>query len=83
MAVLLSNMYDKSAKAEPNGKLEAIEYYNSRTKRWPLAIFYKMLDIAGINEYTILNINKSKTNKKKEFFYIFSLDLILPFTQNF
>ncbi|CAG4936644.1 unnamed protein product [Parnassius apollo] len=57
-----------------------------RTKRWPLAIFYNMLDVAGINSHTILNNNNNRNGKNQEsraeFLYKLSLDLMLPYIKD-
>lgn len=54
-----------------------------RTRRWPMAIFYKMLDLAGINARTTLNMNKSRKGdaqiSRSDFLYKLSLALIIPF----
>lgn len=48
------------------------------TKRWPLAIFFRMLDIAGINSEIIFNNNKSleEPPRRRKFLTKLGFDLI-------
>lgn len=55
------------------------ETYNCarRTNRWPMVIFYSLMNVAGINSYIIFGLNNFniKTNRRK-FLETLSYDLI-------
>lgn len=57
-----------------------------RTRRWPLAVFYGLLNAAGINAFVIWTIkNASRGNKQQsrlEFLHNLGLDLATPFMQS-
>ena len=62
-----------------------VQTYTCRgaTRRWPLALFYNMLDIAALNAYTIfrklhLEYKKSKASKRKLFITELAESLIMP-----
>lgn len=53
------------------------------TRRWPLSMFYTLLDIVGINAYSIFiqnhpNWNDKKTNRRRLFLQELGLQLIKP-----
>lgn len=62
----------------------ARKYTSKRsTRRWPLSVFFTLLDIASINAYTlfILNCpqwNKNKSNRRRLFLQELGLALTLP-----
>ncbi|XP_075972736.1 uncharacterized protein LOC142974348 [Anticarsia gemmatalis] len=53
------------------------------TTNWFVAIFYAILDLAGINALTILNLNRGRYGKpaisRGDFLYKLALDLMLPY----
>lgn len=53
------------------------------TVHWFIAIFFTILDFAGINSLTIFNMNRSRHGKppirRVDFIYKLALDLMLPF----
>uniref|UniRef100_A0A1B6C4A1 PiggyBac transposable element-derived protein domain-containing protein n=1 Tax=Clastoptera arizonana TaxID=38151 RepID=A0A1B6C4A1_9HEMI len=46
------------------------------TRRWPVVIFYRLLDIAGINSFMIFKANKPKSKVNRRTF-VFNLSLAL------
>lgn len=59
-----------------------------KTRRWPLRVFYGMLDGAGINSYVILNANKEKLNPnskripRRQFLQKLAMQLVIPHLKN-
>lgn len=55
-----------------------------KTRRWPLRVFYGMLDGAGINAYVVYSANKAKSNPnsktapRKDFLRNLALQLVTP-----
>lgn len=39
-----------------------------RCRRWPLTLFYRLLDIAGINSQVVFTLNDLETNHKRRLF---------------
>ncbi|XP_037940738.1 piggyBac transposable element-derived protein 4-like [Teleopsis dalmanni] len=56
-----------------------------KTNRWPMAVFYGMLNISFINSYVIYCHNMISTNKKplnrKEFMKVLSMSLTMPWME--
>lgn len=46
------------------------------TRRWPMVIFYSMLNVAGINSYVVYFGNKNPKLVRREFLKNLSLDLV-------
>lgn len=57
----------------------AIYSTSRRTQRWPMAIFYRILDISSVNAYTVSNMNQAQS-KVPRMIFIKQLaeDLIKP-----
>lgn len=49
-----------------------------RTKRWPMVIFFRLLDLAGINSLRIFQFNKKdfKNNTRRPYLYELALELM-------
>ncbi|XP_071650388.1 piggyBac transposable element-derived protein 4-like isoform X2 [Temnothorax longispinosus] len=59
-----------------------MEYSVARTsRRWPLTIFFTLLNIAGINGQIIYKSNTNVTMPRQKFLKIIARDLVLPFVQ--
>lgn len=54
------------------------ESYNAgkTTNRWPLALFYSLLNVAGINSYVIYNSNKNSNIKQRLFLKQLGISLV-------
>lgn len=58
---------------------------NRKTRRWPMAIFYNMLNISAVNSYVIYSYNSYKIQKKpiprRDFMLDLSNSLITPWLE--
>jgi hypothetical protein len=52
-----------------------------RTRRWPLAVFFALINIAGINSYVLYNYYKSPVNKVKRHIFLRQLAMDLASEQ--
>ena len=97
--VLLSSLHHDSAICSDTGKPEIIEFYNKTkgavymldqmcvqraTRRWTMAMFYGMINIAAVNALVIYahNMRKDQAEKKikrKDFLLRIAHDLLTPF----
>jgi hypothetical protein len=55
-----------------------------RTRRWPLCIFFQLLNIAGVNGYILHNMTRSedKAQKRRQFLKNLAMGLIKPHMEN-
>lgn len=59
-----------------------MEYSVSRnSRRWPLTVFFTLLNIAGINSQIIYKNNTNIIMARRKFLKIIARDLVLPFVQ--
>lgn len=49
-----------------------------RTRRWPMAIFYGLLNIVGVNSYVLLKMTTQKPQKRRHFLKKLAISLITP-----
>ena len=62
-------------------KLSATYDVSRNSKRWPITIFYGVLDIAAINANIIFQENANKRSKRTEFFRNLGLSLVYTHLQ--
>lgn len=46
------------------------------TKRWPMVIFYSLLNVAGINSFVIFSINNSSNQRRRTFLRALAFQLV-------
>ena len=98
--VLLSTMHHDVSVDTETKKPEIVHFYNStkggvdtvdqlcgvssRTRRWPLCIFFQLLNIAGVNGLILHNMTRSedKAQKRRQFPKNLAMGLIKPHMEN-
>lgn len=90
--ILLSTMHNDASLDDETKKLEVIHFYNStkgvdqmcgnysvsrRTRKWPLAIFFQLLNIAGINANILYNNTQMEKKHKTRRSFLKSLSMNL------
>ncbi|OWR55287.1 transposase [Danaus plexippus plexippus] len=49
-----------------------------RTKRWPMAFFFGLMNIVGVNSYVLMKMATNKNIKRRLFLKKLAIDLITP-----
>ncbi|KAJ4435065.1 hypothetical protein ANN_23639 [Periplaneta americana] len=82
------NLYYNDTKGGVDTVDQMVRKYSTKraTRRWPVSIFYTLVDIAALNGYTtfILNFpdwNKKKPNQRRLYLQELGLKLITPYTE--
>ncbi|GBP12695.1 hypothetical protein EVAR_10336_1 [Eumeta japonica] len=49
-----------------------------RTRRWPVVVFYRILDLSGMNAYILYNMHQPKITDRGDFLKSLARSLVLP-----
>nr|XP_049692159.1 piggyBac transposable element-derived protein 4-like [Helicoverpa armigera]XP_049696923.1 piggyBac transposable element-derived protein 4-like [Helicoverpa armigera]XP_049708119.1 piggyBac transposable element-derived protein 4-like [Helicoverpa armigera] len=52
-----------------------------RTRRWPMVVFYRILDLSGMNAYILYNMHQPKNTDRGDFLKSLARSLVLPHLQ--
>ncbi|KAJ4427179.1 hypothetical protein ANN_24795 [Periplaneta americana] len=82
------NLYYNDTKGGVDTMDQMVRKYSTKrtTRRWPVSIFYTLLDIAALNGYTIFILNfphwnKKKPNQRRLYLQELGLKLITPYIE--
>ncbi|KAJ4450371.1 hypothetical protein ANN_01792 [Periplaneta americana] len=82
------NLYYNDTKGGVDTVDQMVRKYSTKraTRRWPVSIFYTLVDIAALNGYTtfILNFpdwNKKKPNQRRLYLHELGLKLVTPYIE--
>lgn len=59
----------------------SIYSHSRRTRRWPMVIIYRVLDLCGINAYILFNQHQDKEQDRGRFLKKLSRSLVVPHMQ--
>lgn len=83
------NLFYNSTKGGVDSIDQMARKYSTKrsTRRWPLSLFYTLIDIACINAYSLYiqnyqDWNKAKTNRRRIYLQELGLQLIKPYVAN-
>lgn len=76
-------MYYNSTKGGVDEADKKCSIYSSsrRTKRWPMVLFYRVLDLSGMNAYILHNMHQSKDVDRGDFLKKLARSLVVPHMQ--
>lgn len=52
-----------------------------RTRRWPMVVFFRVLDLSGVNAYVLFNQEQEKKIERGDFLKTLARSLVLPHAQ--
>lgn len=76
-------MYYNSTKGGVDEADKKCSIYSSsrRTRRWPMVLFYRVLDLSGMNSYILHNMHQSKEVDRGDFLKTLARSLVVPHMQ--